>query len=66
MAEFVLVHVGTGTIISAGDGVYALDITNLPGPLLDSETTVVDLASKHGYEIDNYNLTNFFYGGNDE
>lgn len=59
-------HVGTGTIIGAGDGVYALDITNLPGPLLESETTVVDLARRHGYTIDNYNLTNFFYGGNDE
>jgi len=66
MAEFVLVHVGTGTIISAGDGVYALDVSNLPGPLLDSEPTVVDLAGKYGYEIDNFNLTNFFYGGSNE
>jgi hypothetical protein len=66
MGQFLLVHVGTGTVISAGDGVYALDVTNFPGPLLDQDDTIVELASKRGYEIDNYNLTNFFYGSDHE
>ena len=66
MSEFILVHVGTGTGICPGDGVYALDVTNVPGPMLDSEDNIVSLASKYGYEIDNFNLTNFFYGGSNE
>ena len=59
---FVIVHPGTGTIIAASDPVYAIDVDKIPGPLIQDDHDLVNIAERYGYRIDNFNLSNFFYG----
>jgi len=67
MRDLYIYHPGSGTLISLSDSVYLIDASRL------SEETLEDLsmgsvgdagADSLGYRLDNYNMTNLFFGGN--
>mgnify|MGYP003337691306 FL=1 len=65
MYNFMLYHPGTGTAIALSDPVYLIDVDGLD-PITYSQIEngmTVDERQHKGYRIDNYNMTNFLFGG---
>jgi hypothetical protein len=68
--DLFIYHPGTGTVIPLCDPVYLIENTPLVGE--GEEGTVGDFflayepdkfaAARHGIRIDNYNMTNLFFG----
>ena len=65
--DLVIYHPGTGTVISLSDGVYMIDAARLSdedrrqleeGWLSEADAYAV------GFHLDNFNMTNLFFGGN--
>ena len=66
MRDLLIYHPGTGTVISLSDEVYVVDAGIVREDILDAMETggTVDEREHMGYRIDNYNMTNLFFGGN--
>lgn len=65
MKDLFIYHPGTGTMISLSDPVYLVDTAACSDA--DLEEFSNGSASQHfatvrGYRIDNYNMTNLFFG----
>jgi len=65
MKNLFIYHPGTGTLISLGDEVY-LVAEDIAGEQLIEDMSdgcnVYPMEHK-GYRLDNYNMTNLFFGG---
>ena len=65
MKNLWIYHPGTGTVIALSDEVYLVDTANLSdelyGEMLDG--AAVSVREHLGRRIDNYNMTNLFFGG---
>ena len=59
-------HEGTGTLISLDDKVFLINDKYCDEDTLDSMENGASVSEfEHkGYRIDNYNMTNLFFGGN--
>lgn len=64
MKDLLIYHPGTGTVISLRDEVYLVDAGIVREDILDAMETggTVDEREHMGYRIDNYNMTNLFFG----
>lgn len=68
MKDLFIYHPGSGTVISLSDPVYLIenrpvdpdDLVTMFAENIPSKTT----AEMYGYRIDNYNMTNLFFGDN--
>lgn len=65
--DLFIYHPGTGTVISLSDEVYMIDYNTLP-PDLQEDVEYGCLSDGHAYaygtRLDNYNMTNLFFGDN--
>ena len=68
MKDLFIYHPGTGTVISLGDEVYLCDTANIDPVIYDhiENGATVGVQSHKGYRLDNYNMTNLFFGGTNE
>ncbi len=60
MRDLLIVHPGTGTVIPLSDQVLVVDsswVTDVQGEV------DIGKAEYYGIRLDNYNMTNLFYGG---
>lgn len=66
MKNLFIYHEGSGTFISLSDKVYLVDVDAVSEEVLDSLEmgSWVTPEFHKGYRLDNYNMTNLFYGGN--
>ena len=66
MRDLFIYHPGTGTLISLSDPVYLVDssIAGEENMAYMSEGGVLAPIEHKGFRIDNYNMTNLFFGGN--
>ena len=66
MRDLFIYHPGTGTMISLSDKVYLCD-TDIIDPVtysqIENGASLTEREHK-GTRIDNYNMTNLFFGGN--
>lgn len=64
MKDLFIYHPGTGTVISLSDEVYLCDTDNIGVAILEAmeNGATVDVLHHKGYRIDNYNMTNLFFG----
>jgi hypothetical protein len=64
MRDLLIYHPGTGTLISLSDEVYLVDAGRVREDILDSMESggTVDEREHMGYRLDNYNMTNLFFG----
>ena len=65
MKDLFIYHPGSGTFISLADPVYLIDTNGVSDDDLDQfEMGSADqhFATVRGYRIDNYNMTNLFFG----
>lgn len=64
MKTLYIYHPGTGTVISLSDEVYLVNTEWLSEDILDdmSNGLTLDESDHKGYRIDNYNMTNLFFG----
>lgn len=67
MKDLFIYHPGTGTYISLSDEVYLCDVSAIdPDFLYAIENGAKVFVQNHkGFRIDNYNMTNLFFGGNE-
>ena len=67
MKDLFVYHPGTGTVIPLSDVVYLCDSSLIaPVDLEYMEAgNFVDVFEHKGIRIDNYNMTNLFFGGNE-
>jgi hypothetical protein len=65
MRDLIIYHPGTGTLIPLSDEVYLVDAGRVREDILDAMETggTVDEREHLGYRLDNYNMTNLFFGG---
>ena len=66
MRDLFIYHPGTGTVIALSDPVYLVD-GDIAGPSIMEDMSMganVTEREHKGFRIDNYNMTNLFYGGN--
>ena len=67
MRDLFIYHPGTGTVIALSDEVYLCDTNLIDEDVYDAMVwngaTVNEMFHK-GVRLDNYNMTNLFYGGN--
>jgi hypothetical protein len=65
MRDLFFYHPGTGTLIPLSDEVYLVDAGRLSEDILDTMEMggTVEKCEHLGYRIDNYNMTNLFFGG---
>ena len=67
--DLFIYHPGTGTMIALSDPVFLLDagIINVKAPeameAYEEGYATYDDAKLMGYRLDNYNMTNLFFGG---
>ena len=64
MKDLFIYHPGTGTMIALSDVVYLCDTDSID-PITYSQIEngmTVDERQHKGYRIDNYNMTNLFFG----
>lgn len=63
--DLLIYHPGTGTVISLSDEVYLVDTSVVPSDVLECMSYGVDVAAREhkGYRLDNFNMTNLFFGG---
>jgi hypothetical protein len=66
MKDLFIYHPGTGTMISLSDEVYLCNAENIDVDFLYAieNGATVSVQNHKGYRIDNYNMTNLFFGGN--
>ena len=64
MKKLWIYHPGTGTVIDLSDEVYLVDTANLSDELYEEMLNggFVFLLDHKGRRIDNYNMTNLFFG----
>ena len=64
MKDLYIYHPGTATLIALSDVVYLVDSACIPTELLDEMSNGVQVAPQEhlGYMLDNFNMTNLFYG----
>ena len=64
MKDLFIYHPGTGTVISLRDPVYLVDTANLDEETLGELEAGIQVAPQFhkGYILDNYNMTNLFFG----
>jgi len=64
MKDLFIYHPSTGIVISLRDEVYLVDAGRVREDILDSMETggTVDEREHMGIRIDNYNMTNLFFG----
>lgn len=64
MKDLFIYHPGTATVISLRDPVYLVDTANLDEQTLDELEAGIQVAPQFhkGYMLDNYNMTNLFFG----
>ena len=64
MKDLLIYHPGTGTAISLRDIVYLVDVDNLDDETLEELEAGIQVAPEYhkGYMLDNYNMTNLFFG----
>ena len=60
MRDLLIVHPGTGTVISLRDNVLVVDASWVTDPVGEVD---IGKAEHYGIRLDNYNMTNLFYGG---
>jgi hypothetical protein len=67
MKKLFIYHQGTGTLIPLSDEVYLIDSALTSEEMINdmSEGCNVYPMEHKGYRIDNYNMTNLFFGGNE-
>lgn len=67
MKDLFIYHPGTGTVISLSDPVYLVDTAVIDEQTLDELEQGVQVAPQHhkGSMLDNHNMTNLFFGGNE-
>lgn len=67
MKDLFIYHPGSGTFISLADPVYLVDTAALDEDALDELEMGVRVPPQYhkGIRIDNYNMTNLFFGGNE-
>ena len=66
MRDLFIYHPGTGTVIALSDEVYLCDSNLIDEDVYDSivwNGATVDVREHKGIRIDNYNMTNLFFGG---
>jgi hypothetical protein len=69
MRDLFIYHPGTGTMIALSDPVFLIDSelieSKAPGSLdaYSEGYATYDDANMMGYRLDNYNMTNLFFGG---
>lgn len=65
MKDLLIYHPGTGTLISLSDEVYLVDAGIVREDILEDmeDGRTVDERQHKGYRLDNYNMTNLFFGG---
>ena len=65
MRDLVIYHPGTGTVISLSDPVYLCDVAQIDPVEYESmeNGASIDVIFHKGIRIDNYNMTNLFFGG---
>jgi len=65
MKQLFIYHPGTGTIIPLSDEVYVCNSEYIDPVILEhiENGAMVGERSHKGYRLDNYNMTNLFYGG---
>ena len=58
-------HEGTGTLIALSDKVYLIDADVIDSATLDDLEMGANVTEREhkGWRIDNYNMTNLFFGG---
>ena len=61
--QLFIVHPGTGSILDLSDKLYLVDSSKIPGFPADFEEYIIDNAEDIGYRLDNFNMTNLFFGG---
>lgn len=63
--ELWIYHPGTGTVIALADKVYLVDTANLSDELYAEMLDGASVTEREhkGWRIDNYNMTNLFFGG---
>lgn len=67
MKQLFIYHQGTQTLIPLSDEVYLIDAALTSEEMINdmSEGCNVYPMEHKGYRIDNYNITNLFFGGNE-
>ena len=67
MKQLFIVHPESGAIIDLSTATFLVDSLSVPERVdaLDVTEYILDNASKVGYRLDNYNMTNLFFGGNE-
>jgi len=65
MKDLFIYHPGTGTVISLSDKVYLCDMDAIDAITYSciENGQEVSEAKHKGYRLDNYNMTNLFFGG---
>lgn len=63
--ELWIYHPGTGTVIALADKVYLVDTANLSDEIYADMLDGASVTEREhmGRRIDNYNMTNLFFGG---
>ena len=63
-----IVEPSTGAIFDLTEHIFLVDSARVPASIdaLDVEEWIVDHAQDIGYRLDNYNMNNLFFGGNNE
>jgi len=65
MKDLFIYHPGSGTVIALSDEVYLIDVARLSDEQkddLEMGSLSVGDAYGIGYRLDNYNMTNLFFG----
>lgn len=67
MRDLLIYHPGTGTLISLSDEVYLVDAGKVREDIMETmeDGGTVDEREHMGYRLDNFNMTNLFYGGSE-
>jgi hypothetical protein len=60
---WIIVHPGTGTIISLSDEVYIVDSQAIGPDDPEDEVGIIEAALKYGYRLDNHAAHNMYYVG---
>ena len=65
MKQLFIVHPESGAIIDLSTATFLVDSLSVPERVdaLDVTEYILDNANKVGYRLDNYNMTNLFFGG---
>jgi hypothetical protein len=66
MRDLVIYHPGTGTVIPLSDVVHIIDcndVSEYVNEALEMGATDLDVRDTKAIRIDNYNMTNLFFGG---